>query len=228
MLQVLATVLADPPDGNGLASWRDVKSQLVGALQPLSPATTVRGQYEGYLAVGGVATGSTTETYCAVRLAAQSWRWGDVPILIRAGKCLPVTATEVVFRFRRPPHDVFGLGDQAAANQLRVRIYPDDQVSITLVGKKPGPALAPQLRELAHSGAAAAQMMRPYDRLIGAALSGDRYLFAREDTVEAAWRVVQPVLGDVIPVHPYARGSWGPAQADALVPAGEAWHNPAG
>jgi glucose-6-phosphate 1-dehydrogenase len=162
MLQVLATVLADPPDGNGLASWRDVKSQLVGALQ------------------------------------------------------------------QRPPHDVFGLGDQAAANQLRVRVYPDDQVSITLVGKKPGPDLAPQLRELAHSGAAAAQMMRPYDRLIGAALRGDRYLFAREDTIEAAWRVVQPVLGDVIPVHPYARGSWGPAQADALVPAGEAWHNPAG
>jgi glucose-6-phosphate 1-dehydrogenase len=228
MLQVLATVLADPPDGTGLASWRDVKSQLVGALEPLSPDTTVRGQYEGYLDVSGVAPGSTTETYCAVRLAAQSWRWGDVPILIRAGKCLPVTATEVVFRFRRPPHDVFGLGDQAAANQLRVRIYPDDQVGITMMGKKPGPDLAPQPRELTYSGEAPDQMMRPYDRLIGAALDGDRYLFARQDTVEAAWRVVQPVLGDVVPVRPYARGSWGPAEADALVPAGEAWHSPAG
>ena len=228
MLQVLATVLADPPDGTGLASWRDVKSQLVGALEPLSPDTTVRGQYEGYLGVSGVAPGSTTETYCAVRLAAQSWRWGDVPILIRAGKCLPVTATEVVFRFRRPPHDVFGLGDQAAANQLRVRIYPDDQVGLTMVGKKPGPELAPQPRELTYVGQAPQQMMRPYDRLIGAALDGDRYLFARQDTVEAAWRVVQPVLGDVVPVHPYARGSWGPAEADALVPAGEAWHSPAG
>ncbi|MBO0832963.1 MAG: glucose-6-phosphate dehydrogenase, partial [Actinobacteria bacterium] len=110
MLQVLATVLAEPPDGNGLASWRDVKSQLVGALEPLSPQATVRGQYEGYLDVAGVAAGSTTETYAAVRLAAQSWRWADVPIMIRAGKCLPVTATEVVFRFRRPPHDVFGVG----------------------------------------------------------------------------------------------------------------------
>jgi len=228
MLQVLATVLADPPDGTGLASWRDVKSQLVGALEPLSPDTTVRGQYDGYLGVSGVAPGSTTETYCAVRLAAQSWRWGDVPILIRAGKCLPVTATEVVFRFRRPPHDVFGLGDQAAANQLRVRIYPDDQVGLTMVGKKPGPELAPQPRELTYGGQAPQQMMRPYDRLIGAALDGDRYLFARQDTVEAAWRVVQPVLGDVVPVHPYARGSWGPAEADALVPAGEAWHSPAG
>jgi len=227
MLQVLATVLADPPDGNGMASWRDVKSQIIGALDPLSPQTTVRGQYDGYLDVKGVAPGSTTETYAAVRLNAQSWRWADVPILIRVGKCLPVTATEVVFRFRRPPHDVFNLGAEAGANQLRVRIYPDDQVGVTVVGKRPGPDLAPQLRELAYSGQAAEQMMRPYDRLIGAALSGDRYLFAREDTVEAAWRVVQPVLGDVVPVQPYARASWGPAQAAALVPDGESWHDPA-
>jgi glucose-6-phosphate 1-dehydrogenase len=226
MLQVLATMLADPPDGNGLASWRDVKSQIIGALDPLSPQTTVRGQYAGYLDVKGVAPGSTTETYAAVRLSAQSWRWADVPILIRVGKCLPVTATEVVFRFCRPPHDVFNLGAEAGANQLRVRIYPDDQVGVTVVGKRPGPDLAPQLRELAYSGQAAEQMMRPYDRLIGAALSGDRYLFAREDTVEAAWRVVQPVLGDVVPVQPYARGSWGPAQAAALVPDGETWHDP--
>jgi glucose-6-phosphate 1-dehydrogenase len=227
MLQVLATVLAEPPDGSGLASWRDVKSQIIGALDPLTPQTTVRGQYDGYLDVKGVAPGSTTETYAAVRLNAQSWRWADVPILIRVGKCLPVTATEVVFRFRRPPHDVFGLGAEAGANQLRVRIYPDDQVGVTVVGKRPGPDLAPQLRELAYSGQTAEQMMRPYDRLIGAALSGDRYLFAREDTVEAAWRVVQPVLGDVVPVQPYARGSWGPAQAAALVPDGETWHDPA-
>jgi glucose-6-phosphate 1-dehydrogenase len=228
MLQVLATVLADPPDGSGLSSWRDAKSHMVEALSPLTPQTTVRGQYAGYLDVKGVAPGSTSETFVAVRLSAQSWRWSDVPILIRAGKCLPVTATDVVFRFRKPPHDVFGLGDEAGANQLRIRIYPDDQVGVTVVGKKPGPEMAPQLRELAYSGPAGPQMMRPYDRLIGAALSGDRYLFARQDTVEAAWRVVQPVLGDAVPVQPYERGSWGPALADALVPAGETWHCPAG
>jgi glucose-6-phosphate 1-dehydrogenase len=227
MLQVLATVIAEPPDGTGLASWRDVKSQIIGALTPLSPQTTLRGQYDGYLDVTGVAPGSTTETYAAIRLSAQSWRWSDVPILIRAGKCLPVTATEVVFRFRPAPHDVFGIGPEAGANQLRVRVYPDDQGGITLVGKQPGPQLTPQLRELSYSGEGAAQMMRPYDRLIGAALSGDRYLFAREDTVEAAWRVVQPVLGDAVPVLPYARGSWGPAQAANLLPAGESWHDPA-
>ena len=214
--------------GSGLAYWRDVKSQIIGALEPLSPAATVRGQYSGYLDVVGVAPASTTETYCAVRLTAQSWRWGEVPILIRAGKCLPLTATEVVFRFRKPPHDVFGLGAVTGSNQLRVRVYPDDQSGLTLVGKKPGPDLTPELRELAYTGAPASQLMRPYDRLIGAALTGDRYLFAREDTVEAAWRVVQPVLGDVVPVVPYARRSWGPAQADALVPDGDAWHNPVG
>ncbi|MGO8958431.1 MAG: glucose-6-phosphate dehydrogenase [Streptosporangiaceae bacterium] len=228
MLQVLATVLADAPDGNGLSSWRDGKSQIIGALTPLSPQTTVRGQYEGYRDVPGVAAGSTTETFAGIRLVAQSWRWADVPILIRAGKCLPVTATEVLFRFRRPPHDVFGLGEQASANQLRVRIYPDDQVGVTVVGKKPGPELAPQLRELEYAGQAADQMMRPYDRLIGAALGGERYLFARQDTVEAAWRVVQPVLGDVVPVQQYTRASWGPAQADALLPAGDTWHDPVG
>jgi glucose-6-phosphate 1-dehydrogenase len=228
MLQVLATVLADPPDGSGLTTWRDAKSHIVEALSPLSPETTVRGQYDGYLDVKGVAPGSTTETYAAIRLSAQSWRWADVPILIRAGKTLPITATEVVFRFRKPPHDVFGLGDEAGANQLRVRIYPDDQVGVTVVGKKPGPALAPQLRELAYAGQVAAQMMRPYDRLIGAAINGERYLFARQDTVEAAWRIVQPVLGDVVPVQTYARGSWGPTRAAALVPRGETWHDPAG
>jgi glucose-6-phosphate 1-dehydrogenase len=228
MLQVLATVLADPPDGSGLTAWRDVKSQIVGALTPLSRETTVRGQYDGYLDVQGVAPGSTTETYAAIRLSAQSWRWAGVPILIRAGKSLPLTATEVVFRFRKPPHDVFGLGDEAGANQLRVRIYPDDQVGVTLVGKKPGPELTPQLRELEYAGQVGAQMMRPYDRLIGAAINGERYLFARQDTVEAAWRVVQPVLGDVVPVQVYARSSWGPTRAAALVPPGETWHDPVG
>ena len=226
MLQVLATVLADPPDGAGLSSWRDSKSHIIETLSPLDPGDTVRGQYNGYRAVAGVGDDSTTETYVAVRLAAQSWRWADVPILIRAGKCLPVTATEVVFRFRKPPHDVFDLGNETSANQLRMRIYPDTQGGLTIVGKRPGPKLAGELREMTYTGEPGEKMMRPYDRLIGAALDGERYLFARQDTVEAAWRVVQPVLGDVVPVQPYERGTWGPGQADALVPGGEAWHNP--
>ncbi len=227
ILQVLATVIAQPPDGRGLTHWRDAKSEIIGALEPLSPETTVRGQYEGYLDVPGVASGSTTETFAAIRLTAQSWRWAGVPIMIRAGKCMPVTATDVVIRFRKRAHDVFGLGDLATANQLRVRINPDDQLGITLLGKKPGPGLVAEVRDLAYVGSKMAQMMRPYDRLIGAAMAGERYLFARQETVEAAWRVVQPVLGDVVPVRPYARGTWGPAEAHSLLPRGETWHNPA-
>jgi glucose-6-phosphate 1-dehydrogenase len=226
MLQVLATVLAEPPDGTGLDSWRSSKSQLIGALRPLTPENTVRGQYDGYLQVAGVDPKSVTETYVAIRLAADSWRWADVPILIRAGKCLPVTATDVTITFRRPPHDAFGLGDQCPANRMRFRINPQDQVSLSLVGKKPGAGWQPELQELnfaEHPG----MDMRPYDRLIGAALDGERWLFADQDTVDAAWRVVDPVLGDVVPVHPYARGSWGPDEAATLLPPGEAWHDPA-
>jgi glucose-6-phosphate 1-dehydrogenase len=235
MLQVLATVLAEPPDGAGLDSWIASKSQLIGALQPLTPELTVKGQYEGYLEVAGVDPKSVTETYVAIRLAADSWRWADVPILIRAGKCLPVTATEVSIKFRRPPYDVFGLDPQtpstsptpAFANGLRFRINPENRVTLTLAGKKPGAGWQPEPEELTfaeHPGGD----MRPYDRLIGAALSGERWLFAQQDTVEASWRVVDPVLGDVVPVHPYARGSWGPDQAAGLLPAGETWHDPTG
>ena len=213
MLQVLATVLADPPEGNGLAAWRDAKSRVVAALRPLTPEDTVRGQYDGYHEVDGVDPKSTTETYVAVRLAADSWRWAGVPILIRAGKCMAVTATEIDIRFRRPPHDVFGIEPFAVRNSLRFRVWPETQVGFTLAGKKPGGGMEPAPEDLAFAAVPGSDM-RPYDRLIGAALDGERWLFARQDTVEAAWRVVDPVLGDVTPVHPYAKGSWGPTEAD--------------
>ena len=227
MLQVLATVLADPPDGPGLSAWQDAKSRVVSALRPLQPEDTVRGQYDGYLDVDGVDPKSTVETYAAVRLAADTWRWADVPILIRAGKCLPVTATEVDIRFRRPPHDVFGIEPFAVANSLRFRIWPETAVGFAVAGKKPGAGLEPQPEELTFSEQPGSDI-RPYDRLIGAALDGDRWLFARQDTVEAAWKVVDPVLDDVTPVHPYTRGSWGPAEADRLLRDRDTWHNPAG
>jgi glucose-6-phosphate 1-dehydrogenase len=227
MLQVLATVLADPPDGTGLESWRDAKSRVVSALRPLTAEHTVRGQYDGYRDVAGVDPQSTVETYVAVRLAADTWRWEDVPIVIRAGKCMPVTATEVTVRFRRPPHDVFGIEPFAVGNALRFRVWPETQVGLTLAGKKPGGGWIPQPEELAFAVQAGSDM-RPYDRLIGAALDGDRWLFARQDTVEAAWRVVDPVIGDVVPVQSYARGSWGPKEADKLLPNGDPWHDPAG
>lgn len=227
MLQVLATVMADPPVGQGLAGWRDSKSRLISSLTPLSAGHTVRGQYEGYLSVDGVDRHSAVETYVAVRLAADSWRWADVPIMIRAGKCLPVTATEVTVRFRRPPRDIFGLAPLPPANELRFRVWPETAVNLTLAGKKPGEGWEPQVEDLAFCQRPG-EDMRPYDRLIGAALDGDRWLFARQDAVEAAWRVVDPVLGDASPVHPYPKGSWGPKEADRLLPHRDAWHDPAG
>jgi glucose-6-phosphate 1-dehydrogenase len=227
MLQVLATVLAEPPDGAGLGSWRDAKARVISALRPLTAENTVRGQYDGYHDVDGVDPKSTTETYVAVRLGADTWRWAGVPILIRAGKCLPVTATEIDIQFKRPPHDVFGIEPFAVSNSLRFRVWPETAVGLTLAGKKPGAGLEPTPEELAFSGQAGSDM-RPYDRLIGAALDGDRWLFARQDTVEAAWEVVDPVLGDVTPVHPYAKGSWGPAEADRLLSDRDTWHDPVG
>jgi glucose-6-phosphate 1-dehydrogenase len=227
MLQVLATVLADPPTGQGLDSWRDEKARVLSALRPLTDQDTVRGQYEGYLQVAGVAPKSATETYVAVRLACDTWRWADVPILIRAGKCLPVTATEVDIKFRRPPHDVFGIEPFKVRNALRFRVWPETRVGWTLAGKKPGGVLEPEDEELQFAELPGSDM-RPYDRLIGAALDGDRWLFARQDTVEDAWRIVDPVLGDATPVHPYARGTWGPEEADRLLHGDDTWHDPAG
>jgi anti-sigma regulatory factor (Ser/Thr protein kinase) len=217
--------LSDPPDGSGPDSWLDAKARVISALRPLTPKDAVRGQYEGYREVDGVDPTSTVETYVAIRLALDSWRWADVPLLIRAGKTLPVTATEVSIRFKPVPYDVFGVGAHGLANTLRFRIWPDAEIGLTLAGKKPGAGRVPELQELAFAQQPGSDM-RPYDRLIGAALDGHRVLFARQDTVEAAWRVVDPILDDAVPVHPYPRDTWGPTEADALLPHNHTWHDP--
>jgi glucose-6-phosphate 1-dehydrogenase len=227
MLQVLATVLAEPPTGPGLSGWRDAKHTAISALSSLTPELTVRGQYEGYLEVDGVDPKSTVETYVAVRLSCDTWRWAGVPILIRAGKTMPVTATDIAITFKAPPQDVFGIEPMVPEDTLKFRIWPETAVSMTLHGKKPGAGWEPQAEQLSFAQQPGSDI-RPYDRLIGAALDGDRWLFARQDTVEAAWRIVDPVLGDVVPVHPYARGSWGPEEANRLLADGDTWHDPAG
>jgi len=225
MLQVLATVLAEPPSGSSLQFWPDAKAAVVNGLSPLTPADAVRGQYEGYRQVDGVDADSTVETYVAIRLTANTWRWAGVPILIRAGKTMPVTATEINITLKPPPQDVFGIEPALPEDTLRFRVWPETQVGFTLHGKKPGAGWEPQAEELAFAQQPGSDI-RPYDRLIGAALDGHRWLFARQDTVEAAWRIVDPVLGDAVPVHPYARGSWGPKEADRLLPPGDTWHDP--
>ena len=162
----------------------------------------------------------------ALRLAIDSWRWSGVPVLIRAGKCLPVTATEVTVRFKRAPFDLFGLDPLPDNNTLRFRVWPETAVGVSLAGKKPGAGWEPETEELMFAQRPGDDM-RPYDRLIGAALDGDRWLFARQDTVEAAWRVVDPVLGDAVPVHPYAKATWGPRRRTGCCPAGTCgWTRP--
>jgi glucose-6-phosphate 1-dehydrogenase len=227
MLQVLATGLADPPDGSGLDSWLDSKSRVIRSLHPLTPKDVVRGQYKGYHDVKGVDPKSTVETYVAVRLKLATWRWTGVPILIRAGKTLPVTATEVMVKFRPSPFEIFDRPEANFGVTLRFRIWPETQVGLRLAGKQPGAAWTREVQDLAFAQPAG-EDMRPYDRLIGAALEGNRVPFARQDAVEAAWRVVDPILGDTVPVHEYDRGSWGPKEADSLLPAGDKWHDPAG
>ncbi len=226
MLQVLATAMAEPPTGKGLDGWRNSKQQMVNALSTLTPEHTVRGQYEGYHDVDGVDPKSTVETYVAVRLTADSWRWAGVPILIRAGKCMPVTATEIAITFKPPPQDLFGIEPAVPEDMLRFRIWPETAVGMTLHGKKPG-VFEPQTEELSFAQQPGSDM-RPYDQLIGSALTGERWLFARQDTVEAAWKIVDPVLGDAVPVHPYVRGTWGPKEADRLLAERETWYDPAG
>jgi glucose-6-phosphate 1-dehydrogenase len=224
MLQVLASVVADPPDASGLDSWLDAKYRAIASLRPLTPQTVVRGQYEGYHDVAGVDPNSTVESYVAVRLALDTWRWAGVPILIRAGKTMPVTATEIDVHFRGTPYSIPELGDLPGAH-LRFRIWPESQIGLSLIGKKPGAGWRGQVEELVFAVQPGSDM-RPYDRLIGAALDGVHLSFARQDVVEAAWRVVDPILGDVVPVHTYPQGSWGPKEAEALLPSGDTWHDP--
>jgi glucose-6-phosphate 1-dehydrogenase len=227
LLQVVSLLAMEPPSGHSDEAVRNEKFKTLDSIRPLRPADVVRGQYRGYLDVPGVAAGSTTETYVAVRLFVDSWRWGSVPILVRAGKCLPVTATEVRVELRRPPQRVFEEPLPPDGDYLRFRLTPDMSISLGARAKRPGEAMVGEAVELFashHSGSE----RPPYQRLIGDAIRGDPALFAREDTVEAAWRIVDGVLDDRVPVEPYDRGSWGPASADRLLGSGEHWHDPVG
>jgi glucose-6-phosphate 1-dehydrogenase len=225
LLQLLVSVLAEPPSGQGMHGWRDEQARVMKGLRSFSPERAVRGQYEGYHDVPGVAPDSTTETYVAVELFADTWRWAGVPIAIRGGKCLPVSATEINIRFRPPPHNVTGTQQLESLNALRFRVRPETAVSMTLAGKKPGIGIRSQVEELKFMQQPGSDV-RPYDRLIGAALDGNQLLFARQDVVEEAWRIVGPVLDDTVPIVPYPRGTWGPAAAENLLPEGESWHDP--
>jgi glucose-6-phosphate 1-dehydrogenase len=225
MLQVLANLTMDPPTGEDHEAFRDEKARLLKAVRPLTPESVVRGQYKGYRAVPGVAPGSTVETFVALRLLIDTWRWAGVPIFIRAGKLLPVTATEVVVEFKRPPRETFGEIVPSRSAHMRMRISPDISIGLGVRVKTPGERMVGDDVELDLTRRAADDAP-PYQRLLGDAMRGIGELFARQDLVEAQWRIVEPILGNVTPVYVYDPNSWGPEEAHQLIGADGPWVNP--
>jgi len=225
LFQVVALLAMEPPAATGPDPLRDEKVKVFRTMRPLSPDDLVRGQYAGYRDEDGVAPDSDVETYAAVRLFIDSWRWAGVPWYLRAGKRLAGTVTEARIELRDPPQRLFPDSHQPAgdADYLRFRFAPEAQIALAARVKEPGKAFVGHRHELflcdEHPGEEA-----PYERLLGDALSGDGMLFTREDGVEAAWAVVDTVLDQHQPVHRYEAGSWGPAAAAALVADG--WQNP--
>jgi glucose-6-phosphate 1-dehydrogenase len=225
LLQVLACVAMDPPTGEAVDAIRDEKTRLLKAVQPLTPGDVVRGQFSGYRDEPGVAADSRVETFAAVRLFIDSWRWAGVPFYVRSGKRLAVTADEVVVEFAHPPRDTFVEHVAERPNRLRFRLSPDVVVALCMRVKRAGEAMAGESIELvaAHRGG---DEMKPYERLLGDALRGDSSLFAREDAVMAQWRVVDAVLDDATPLYDYAPGTFGPLEADRILAPGDAWIDP--
>jgi glucose-6-phosphate 1-dehydrogenase len=224
MLEVMAILAMDAPVGEEVDAIRDEKARLLRSIAPLDGEHVVRGQFRGYREQPGVAPASTVETFAAVELRVESSRWAGVPFFIRAGKCLPVTATEVLVQLKRPPRDVFG-EHAASSDYYRFRLGPDVTLALGVHVKRPGETMAGQCRELLAMQDPRCDML-PYERLIGDALRGDGSLFARQDAIEAQWRVVDPVLAAATPVKPYEAGTWGPSEAERLVGARGGWHAP--
>jgi glucose-6-phosphate 1-dehydrogenase len=227
MLQLLALLTMDAPVERSPEALRDEKARLLKSIVPLAPADVVRGQFRGYHDEAGVAPDSTVETFAAVKLHVDSWRWADVPFLIRAGKRLPTTATEVLVELHHPPQTVFDTPSDSAPNSFRFLLGPAVQLALRARAKVPGERMVGEEVELLAQHHHPDEMP-PYERLLGDAMRGDPTLFAREDGVEAAWQVVEPILGDVVPVHPYEPGTWGPSEADRLIADGGSWHAPRG
>ncbi len=225
LLQVAAMLAMEPPTGNDPDAVRDAKTQVFKAMTPLDPANVVRGQYDGYRQVDGVAPDSQAETFAAMKLTIDTWRWADVPFYIRAGKCLPVTATEMLVQFKRPPENVFGETISGRPNFYRFRLNPDVTIALGVRVKRPGETMAGEQQELiAHHRPG--DEMPPYERLLSDAMHGDQTLFACEDMVEAAWRVVDPVLDNATPLVAYAPKTWGPPEAEKIIAGDGGWHNP--
>jgi glucose-6-phosphate 1-dehydrogenase len=224
LLQVAALLLMEPPVGHDPEAIRDAKTQAFHAIRRLDPNEIVRGQYNGYREETGVALDSDVETFVALRLHVDSWRWADVPVYIRAGKKLRATATEVFVSLKRPPLSVFDDVAGAPPNHVRFRLSPDVVIELGTRAKKPGDAMIGEAVDL-DACRDDRNVLPAYQRLLGDAMRGDQMLFARTDNVAAAWRVVERVLHEHPPVQVYEPGTFGPAEAERFIP-GAAWHDP--
>jgi glucose-6-phosphate 1-dehydrogenase len=225
LLQILANLAMEPPAGIDSESVRDEKVKVLKEIAPLGESSVVRGQFVGYRQEKGVAPDSKVETFAVVRLAINSWRWHGVPFYIRAGKEMPVTCTEVFARFRQPPAVYSPI--PPPPNYLRFRISPNVEIALGVMVKVPGEEMAGREVELLAYQHATKDEMDAYERLLGDAMKGDATLFAREDYVEEAWRIVDPVLNAVTPVYEYAPKTWGPREADQKISPIGGWQNPA-
>ncbi|MGH9356646.1 MAG: glucose-6-phosphate dehydrogenase [Terriglobia bacterium] len=222
LLQVVSLLAMEPPTAMYSESLHDEQVKVFRVIPPLDATNLVRGQFRGYLSEPGVAPGSQIETYAALRLDIDCWRWAGVPFIIRTGKCLPVTATEVLVKLRRPPLSKLDPG----SNYFRFRLSPGLSISLGARIKRPGEKMVSMPAELSAVESDQSEELTPYERLLTDAMRGDRTLFVREDAVEAAWAIVDPILGNSAPFQTYEPGTWGPADADRLAADIGGWYNP--
>lgn len=224
LFQVLCNLAMEPPVRTDSESVRDEKVKVLKAVPPIEEKDLVRGQFLGYLNENGVASDSQTETFAALKLEVNSWRWKGVPFYIRAGKCLPTTCTEIVAKFHKPPTVI--PDSELVENYLRLRVSPEITIAIGMMGLAPNAdGLSLQTGEMIATHVPRADEMDAYERVLGAAMAGDSTLFAREDYVEEAWRIVEPVLKKKTPVYQYAPNTWGPDEVARVTPPG-GWSNP--
>jgi len=227
LFQIVALLAMEPPAGQNFGAVHTEKAKVFQAMRPLTPDDVVRGQYTGYREEPDVAKTSDVETFCALRLFVDSWRWEGVPWYLRSGKYMAATATEVVVEMKPPPQRLFDDSASAsgAANYLRFRISPNSAIALAARVKRAGKDFVGVQRELYLVEAQPGEES-PYERLLGDAMAGDGALFTREDAVEAAWAAVEPVLEKHHRARPYNRHSWGPKEAGAIIAGGGGWHNP--
>ena len=225
LMQILAILAMDPPSNRNDETLRDAKVRLFKSIKPLKKDDIVRGQFNGFLDEPGVAPHSRTETYVALRMHIDSWRWQGVPFYIRAGKNLPVTSTNVMVELKHPPQQLFEDCSGCERNYFRFQFQPNTIIAVGARAKKVGEEMVGQQIEMVAQHETPDQMTA-YERLIGDAMEGEAGLFARVDEVESAWEVVDPILDQSTPVHPYEPGSWGPPEADSILEQDMNWHVP--